>query len=49
MPNSATLYNAYRDRKPKDPGEPMKVPQSFTFLRREGQVVCAILFFKLLQ
>ena len=40
MPNCAHLYNAYRDRKSKDPDERMKVPQAFTFLRREGRAFC---------
>ena len=39
MPSCAHLYNAYRDRKSKDPDERMKVPQAFTFLRREGRVI----------
>ena len=36
MPGTVHLYNAYKDRKSKDPVRPMRVPQSFTFLRREG-------------
>lgn len=36
LPQSVSLWNAYRDRKPKR-NEVMKVPQSFTFMAREGQ------------
>ena len=38
LPPSVTLWNAYRDRKDKRrPAEDqMKVPQSFTFMAREG-------------
>lgn len=48
MPHVASLKNAYRDRPPprrrredddeEEPAE-MKVPQSFTFMRREGQFI----------
>ena len=37
MPGTAHLYNAYKDRKSKG-SEEFKVPQSFTFLKREGWV-----------
>lgn len=37
LPQSVSLWNAYRDRKPKRNEEVMKVPQSFTFMAREGQ------------
>ena len=36
MPQTATLKNAYRGR-PSDEDENMKVPQSFSFMCREGQ------------
>ena len=40
MPDVATLKNAYRDRPPRSNAgveeDPMKIPQSFTFMRREG-------------
>ena len=35
-PTSVTFKNAYRDRKAKPGEETMKVPQTFTFLPREG-------------
>ena len=43
LPPSVTLWNAYRDRKDKtkSPDEQMKVPQSFTFMCREGWACCA--------
>ena len=40
MPDVATLKNAYRDRPPRSNAgveeDPMKIPQSFTFMQREG-------------
>lgn len=38
LPTSVTLKNAYRDRKAKRGEEQKKVPQSFTFMAREGWV-----------
>eukprot|EP00435_Cladocopium_sp_Y103_P018893 s3522_g4.t1 len=35
MPGCVTLYNAYKGRKQKPGEEPKRVPQMFTFLRRE--------------
>ena len=41
MPSSATLRDAYRARKgDKDHDEGFKVPQSFTFMAREGWGTC---------
>lgn len=36
LPDNVTLKNCYRDRKPQEGVEPMKVPQSFTLVSREG-------------
>lgn len=36
LPESVHMKNAYRDRKPKPGHEKKKVPQSFTFVPREG-------------
>ena len=41
MPSGASLRNAYRARKgdgDREVGDQMKVPQSFTFMAREGWV-----------
>ena len=40
LPQSVTLKNAYRDRKAKRGEEQKKVPQSFTFIPREGHTRC---------
>ena len=37
MPGCVSLYNAYKGRKQKPGEELKKVPQMFTFLRREGR------------
>ena len=45
MPSGATMSNAYRARKgdrDAEAGEAFKVPQSFTFMPREGQKVSTL-------
>ena len=38
MPGKVTLKNAYKDRPEKHNPEGKKVPQTFTFIAREGAV-----------
>lgn len=47
MPSTVGLKNAYKERKAKNEAdEEMKVPQSFTFMAREGaMLLCEKLMF----
>ena len=39
LPDTIGLKNAYKERKAKDGEEQLKVPQSFTFMAREGLLI----------
>ena len=47
MPGTVTLYNAYRGRKQKPGEEPKRVPQMFTFVRREGRAYSKVYYYSI--